>query len=94
MLSFYLCLASFRYLAIRCVGSFAHSVKRVTDLRRFKTQRSIIPSQESVDTEQLLSQIGAAKSDEERKVLQTELEIVKLLQRVSAGLKTDSDQNA
>ena len=41
-----------------------------------------------------MAQIGEAKTDEERKVLQTELEIVKVLQSISAGLRTDSDQNA
>ena len=41
-----------------------------------------------------MSQIGEAKSDEERKVLQTELKIVKLLQSISGGLKTDNDQNS
>ncbi|XP_037078948.1 intraflagellar transport protein 74 homolog [Pollicipes pollicipes] len=49
---------------------------------------------DSVDTEKLISQIGEAKSDEERKVLETEVEIVKLLQNISNGLKTDSDNAA
>ncbi|XP_043213246.1 intraflagellar transport protein 74 homolog isoform X1 [Amphibalanus amphitrite] len=50
--------------------------------------------QDSVDTEKLMNQISEAKSDEERRVLQTELEIVKLLQSISTGLKSDTDQNA
>ena len=41
-----------------------------------------------------MNQISEAKSDEERRVLQTELEIVKLLQSISTGLKSDTDQNA